>query len=138
MDPRAGLPCRAHQGLKRGELAVEEKSYKLVDFHGLDVTPCPCGFARRAFMDDPTVPYSLHLTVISRTARLHYHKHLTETYFFVECSDDAAMELDGDIVEVARGQAVMIPPGTRHRAIGEMTVVIIASPKFDPEDEWFD
>lgn len=117
---------------------MSAKGYGIIRFEQLDPTPCPCGFARRALLDDPSVPYSLHITVISREARLHYHKHLTETYFILESSPDAAMELDGDIVQVSPGQAVVIRPGTRHRALGEMKVMIIASPKFDPADEWFD
>ena len=36
------------------------------------------------------------------------------------------------------GMCVMIPPGVRHRAIGEMKVLIVVLPKFDPVDEWFD
>jgi hypothetical protein len=34
--------------------------------------------------------------------------------------------------------AIVIPPGTRHRAVGKIKVAIVASPKFDPADEWFD
>ncbi|MGB7723856.1 MAG: hypothetical protein WBL65_28405 [Bryobacteraceae bacterium] len=34
---------------------------------------------------------------------------------------------------------VGIPPsGVRHRAIGEMKVLIVMAPKFDPEDEGVD
>lgn len=89
-------------------------------------------------MEHSGVPYSIHLTDISRTARVHYHKRITETYFILECGPQAAIELDGQVVPVAVRQAIVIPPGTRHRAIGEMRVVIVASPKFDPADEWFD
>ena len=39
---------------------------------------------------------------------------------------------------VRPGQCVMIPPGTRHRAVGRMKVLIVVLPKFDPEDEWLD
>ena len=48
------------------------------------------------------------------------------------------MELDGVIVPVAPQSAIVIHPGTRHRAVGKMKVIIIASPKFDATDEWFD
>ncbi len=30
------------------------------------------------------------------------------------------------------------PARTRHRAVGKMKVAIVAWPKFDPADEWFD
>ncbi len=89
-------------------------------------------------MDEESVPYSLHLTEISVDARVHFHKKITETYFILECGPDAAIELDGERLPVKPRMAIMIPPGTRHRAVGEMKVVIVASPKFDPADEWFD
>ena len=89
-------------------------------------------------MDVSTVPYSLHVTEISLDARAHYHKRITETYFILECDDDACIELDGQHLPVQPRTAILIHPGTRHRAIGKMKVVIVASPKFDPSDEWFD
>ena len=118
--------------------AMSELPLRHIDFEKLEAIACPCGTARRALMEDPLVPYSLHRTDISRDARVHYHKVITETYFFLECSPEAAMELDGVQVPVAAGQAIVVPAGTRHRAVGEMKVIIIASPKFDPQDEWFD
>ncbi|GAB5403308.1 MAG: hypothetical protein Aurels2KO_15390 [Aureliella sp.] len=89
-------------------------------------------------MDVESVPYSLHVTEISVNAKTHYHKRLTETYFILESDPDAALELDGELHPVSPKTAFVIHPGTRHRAVGKMTVVIVASPKFDPEDEWFD
>jgi hypothetical protein len=32
----------------------------------------------------------------------------------------------------------MIRPGTRHRALGKMKVLIVVYPKFDPADEFED
>ena len=32
--------------------------------------------------------------------------------------------------------AVLIPPYTRHRAVGKMRVLVVAHPQFDPTDEW--
>ena len=80
----------------------------------------------------------MHVTSISIDAQLHYHKRLTETYYVLECGADARMELDREIVSVRPEMCILIPPGVRHRAIGEMKVLIVALPKFDPEDEWFD
>jgi mannose-6-phosphate isomerase-like protein (cupin superfamily) len=56
----------------------------------------------------------------------------------LECGADARMQLDDEIIPVKLGMCVMIPPGVRHRAIGEMKVLIVVLPKFDPADEWFD
>jgi mannose-6-phosphate isomerase-like protein (cupin superfamily) len=118
--------------------ATTERQYRIVDFAGIPGVPCPCGTARRAFADVPEFPATVHVTAISVDAQLHYHKRLTETYYVLECGTGARMQLDSEIVPVKPGTCIMIPPGVRHRAIGEMKVLIIALPKFDPTDEWFD
>lgn len=114
------------------------KAFEFVDFAQLPAVSCPCGTARRALMDQPLVPYSLHITEISLHARAHYHKRITETYLILECDSAAQLELDGELVSVHPQTAITIFPGTRHRAVGKMKVAIVASPKFDPSDEWFD
>lgn len=111
---------------------------KIVDFVEIPGVPCPCGTARRAFADIPEFPATVHVTSISENARIHYHKKLTETYFFLECGPDAAMHLDGEVTPVKPGMCILIPPGVRHSALGVMKVLIVAMPKFDPTDEWFD
>ena len=113
-------------------------AFELIDYQSLPGTPCPCGTARRGLMDVPSVPYSLHVTEISVDARVHYHKRMTETYFVLECDAEACLELDGQRVSVQPRTAVVIHPGTRHRAVGRMTVLIVVTPKFDASDEWFD
>jgi uncharacterized protein YjlB len=112
--------------------------FEVVDFRQLVGVPCPCGTARRAFEDVADFPGTIHRTSISIDAREHYHRRLTEVYYILECSADAQMELDGHRREVAAGQAILIRPGVRHRAIGQMEVLVIVYPKFDPADEWFD
>ena len=112
--------------------------YELADFSTIAGVSCPCGTARRAFGDVADFPATVHVTEISEDARLHYHKKLTETYYFLECDEEARMQLDDEIIPVRAGMCVMIRPGTRHRAIGNMKVLILVLPKFDPADEWFD
>ena len=112
--------------------------YRIVDFVDVPGVPCPCGTARRAFHDAPDFPATVHVTDISEDAATHYHKHLTETYFFLECGPHARMQLDEDLVPVRPGMCIVIPPGVRHRAVGRMRVVIFVLPKFDPADEWLD
>ncbi|MBW3596055.1 MAG: cupin domain-containing protein [Planctomycetes bacterium] len=110
----------------------------MADFANIPPTPCPCGLARRAFADVADFPGTIHITEISTDARTHYHRTLTETYYFLECGPDAKMQLDDDVIDVHPGMCVMIRPGVRHRAIGKMKVLIVVLPKFDPDDEWFD
>jgi len=112
--------------------------YELVDFADLPKVPCPCGQARRAFADVQDFPGTIHVTEISADARVHYHRTLTETYYFLECEPDAKMQLDDRLIDVRPGVCVVIRPGTRHRAVGKMKVLIVVYPKFDPHDEWFD
>ncbi len=112
--------------------------YERADFAEIDGVPCPCGIARRAFENVEDFPGTVHVTEISDAAKLHYHKRLTETYFFLECEPDAQMQLDDELIPVRPGQCLMIRPGTRHRAVGRMKVLILVLPKFDPADEWLD
>lgn len=117
---------------------VTQRGYEVADFAKIAGVPCPCGIARRAFGDVADFPGTIHVTEISTEARLHYHKRLTETYYFLECDAGAQMQLDDERIAVHPGMSVMIRPGTRHRAIGKMKVLIVVLPKFDPDDEWFD
>jgi quercetin dioxygenase-like cupin family protein len=56
----------------------------------------------------------------------------------LECGEDGRLELDGELISVKPLQAIVIPPGVRHRAVGRMKVLIICVPEFDVRDEWFD
>ena len=117
---------------------VTARRYQIVDFAEVPGVACPCGTARRAFAEVEGFPGTIHVTEISEDARLHYHKRLTETYYFLECAGDAKMQLDDEVIPVKPGTCIMIPPGVRHRALGKMKVLILVLPKFDVSDEWFD
>ncbi|MDX1927135.1 MAG: cupin domain-containing protein [Pirellulaceae bacterium] len=119
-------------------MAAIKPRYEIVDYASLPGIACPCGTARRGLMEVDSVPYSLHVTQIEATAQTHYHRRLTETYFILESEANSYLELDGEHVPVEPHKAFVIHPGTRHRAVGNMKVLIVASPKFDPTDEWFD
>jgi hypothetical protein len=110
----------------------------MVQLDQLDPVQCPCGMARRAFAEHPQSPATVHLTQIDRTARLHYHRKQTEVYVVLTCEEGAGIEMDGVFTPIQRYSAILIPPGVRHRGVGEMTVLIYCTPKFDPLDEYFD
>jgi mannose-6-phosphate isomerase-like protein (cupin superfamily) len=114
---------------------VPPKRYQIVDFDQIPGVPCPCGTARRALLDVPDFPGTIHRTDISTDAKLHYHRRLSETYYVLQCAPDAQMQLDDELVPVRPGTCIFIPPGVRHRAVGKMTVLIVVFPKFDPDDE---
>lgn len=105
----------------------------------LDEVPaqaCPCGTTRRGFISPENDVASVHQVQISQDARSHYHKAMTEIYVVLEGAGE--IELDGMRVPVKPMTSVMIKPGCRHRAIGQLKILNIAIPKFDPADEWFD
>jgi mannose-6-phosphate isomerase-like protein (cupin superfamily) len=120
------------------EPAERRPPYELVDFATLPGVPCPCGTARRGLAEVEDYPGTIHVTEIALDNALHYHKRLTETYYFLECEQGAQMQLNDEVLDVRPGTCIMIRPGTRHRAIGRMKVLIVVFPKFDPADEWFD
>ena len=115
---------------------TKHKRYTLTHMADVEATPCPCGSAKRAFVDEPDGIASLHVTQIKSDSKVHYHKIMTELYYVLE--GQGVMELDGEEHAIEPGSAVMIRPGCRHRAVGKLTMLIVPIPAFDPEDEWFD
>ena len=118
--------------------SYDGRRWRLADFSEIAAVPCPCGQAKRAFHGVPEFPGTIHITEIHEDARKHYHQRLTETYVFLECGEEAQMELENEIIHVRPLMATVIPTGVRHRAIGRMKVLIVVLPEFDPTDEHFD
>jgi mannose-6-phosphate isomerase-like protein (cupin superfamily) len=98
--------------------------------------PCPCGAARRAFRDEPGAPASVHLVDIKTDAATHHHQRTTEIYVVLE--GEGFIELDGERVPVKPLSTIMIRPGCRHRALGNLRILNIPIPAFDPSDEFVD
>jgi len=111
-------------------------NYLIAQLDEIEPTKCPCGLARRAFITPDNPVASLHLVDIQATARVHYHKRMTEIYLVLE--GEGQMELDGQMFPVKPLTALLIRPGCRHRAIGELRIVNVPIPAFDESDEWFD
>ena len=112
------------------------KNYLLSQLDEIDPARCPCGITRRAFVSPENPLATVHLVDIQDDARTHYHKKLTEIYLILE--GEGHMELDGELVPVKPLTSIFIKPGCRHRAIGNLKIVNIPIPAFDPADEWFD
>ena len=55
----------------------------------------------------PEFPATVHVTSITSDAKLHYHKRLTETYYFLECGPGAKMQLDDDVLPVKPGICIV-------------------------------
>lgn len=112
------------------------KNYLVSQLDELPAQPCPCGTTRRGFISSENNLASVHLVDIKADARTHYHKRMTEIYVILEGTGE--MELDGERIAVRPMSSIMIKPGCRHRALGQLKIMNIAIPKFDLEDEWFD
>jgi mannose-6-phosphate isomerase-like protein (cupin superfamily) len=110
--------------------------YATARLDAIDPVRCPCGFTRRAFADAAGGRATAHLVDIEADSRVHYHRRLTEVYVVLE--GEGTLELDGDRIPAGPMTAALILPGCRHRAAGELRVLVVAVPAFDPEDEWFD
>ncbi len=111
-------------------------NYLLAHLDEIDPVRCPCGFARRAFGTPDNTVATLHLVDIEEDARTHYHRKMTEIYLILE--GEGFIELDGERIPVRPMTSIMIKPGCRHRAIGQMKIINVPIPAFDPADEWFD
>jgi quercetin dioxygenase-like cupin family protein len=112
------------------------KNYIVEQLDDIEPVPCPCGSSRRAFVQPDNPVATLHMVDISKDSRIHYHKKLTEIYLILE--GEGHMELDGERVPVKPMTSIFIKPGCRHRAVGNMRIVNMPVPAFDPDDEWFD
>jgi mannose-6-phosphate isomerase-like protein (cupin superfamily) len=102
----------------------------------IEKVDCMCGASRRAFLNDPDRVMSLHVVDIRTDSKVHYHKQITEIYYVLE--GEGHMELDGDQIPVRPGSTILIKPGCRHRAVGQLKVIVVPAPAFDAHDEWFD
>jgi mannose-6-phosphate isomerase-like protein (cupin superfamily) len=113
----------------------DKKNYLLADFKLIPAVPCPCGQAKRAFIEPESKIASFHIVEISKNSQSHYHKKMTEIYHVIE--GEGILELDDDRIDLKPGITVMIKPGCLHRAVGQLKIINVPIPTFDPEDEWF-
>lgn len=110
--------------------------FVLAHLPDIPAVPCPCGATRRAFTEDPQQIASLHVVQVKHDAVTHYHRKMTEVYYVLEGTGH--LELDGQLFEVGPGSSALIKPGCRHRAVGQMTILNVPIPAFDPDDEYFE
>lgn len=113
-----------------------KKRYIHKKLKNIQPVKCPCGSSRRILTSADNKLVSIHRVKISRLAKKHFHKRLTE--FYVVIAGSGAIELDDARVKVSRGDVVMIPPLTRHAARGRMEIINVVCPPFDPKDEYLD
>lgn len=109
-------------------------SIRIAQLDAIPPVPCPCGQARRAFHDPDNTLATVHLTDISKDSRAHFHKRMTEIYIVLD--GEGVLEADGQTYPLKPLTAVMIPPGCVHRAVGNLRIINVPMPPFDPNDEF--
>ncbi len=60
-------------------------------------------------------------------AKLHYHKQTDEFYYIID--GQGTMIVDDEEFELHKGIVVYIPRGSKHKAIGKMTILTICIPR---------
>jgi mannose-6-phosphate isomerase-like protein (cupin superfamily) len=117
-----------------GEPAPPQPVLRIAQLDEIPAVPCPCGQARRAFHAPDNQLATVHLTDLSKDSRAHYHKRMTEIYIVLE--GEGFLEADGVSYPLKPLTAVMIPPGCIHRAVGNLRLINVPMPPFDPADEF--
>jgi mannose-6-phosphate isomerase-like protein (cupin superfamily) len=100
---------------------------------GTSPVPCPCGQAYRILTGADGGPASFHIVQIRGQAGKHRHGRLTEIYYCLE--GYGQIQLDDELHDFSPGTVVLIPPGVAHAARGDLTIINVVSPPFDPADE---
>jgi mannose-6-phosphate isomerase-like protein (cupin superfamily) len=67
----------------------------------------------------------------------HYHRESEEIYFLLE--GEGTLELDGESRHVARGDAILIPPGAWHEisALSDLRFLCCCAPPYSHDDTHF-
>ena len=133
MDPRSAR--RFKMLLYMGaDTFMSEPKIAIAQLDEISPVPCPCGQARRAFNEPWNSLATVHLTDISKDSRRHFHKGMTEIYIVLE--GEGYLEADGVKYPLKPLTAVMIRPGCVHRAVGNLRIINVPMPPFDPADEF--
>ena len=62
---------------------VIAKNYQITQLAEIEPTPCPCGEARRAFINDKNSVASMHIVDIKQDSELHFHKKCEYHQFYI-------------------------------------------------------
>ncbi|MFO7726081.1 MAG: ThuA domain-containing protein [Oceanipulchritudo sp.] len=117
-------------------VACRSGGYQLRHLSEMETVKCPCGNTRRAFAVPENPLATVHMVDITEDSQSHYHRRLSEIYLIIEGT--GFMEVNGERIPVKALDTLFIERGCRHRAVGDLRIVNIPIPSFDPEDEWFD
>jgi mannose-6-phosphate isomerase-like protein (cupin superfamily) len=109
--------------------------FAVLQLDDLPTRRCSCGTTRRGFIAESDGQASVHLLQV-QDAVTHHHRVATE--YYIVLAGEGEVELDGVRHPARPMSAFLIKPGCRHRAIGDLTVLLVSLPAADDTDEYFD
>ncbi len=93
-----------------------------------EVTPWAetCGEIRCLIEEQDGAAGEVHRVKI-QDAKMHYHAKTDEFYYVID--GQGTMTLDGTEIELHQGVVVYVPRGIKHKAVGDLTVLVICVPR---------
>jgi mannose-6-phosphate isomerase-like protein (cupin superfamily) len=85
-----------------------------------------CGQIRPLIEEKDGAAAEVHHLEIT-DAKLHYHEHTDEIYYVLEGS--GRMRLDDQEIELHKDVAVYVPRGVKHKAWGDLQVLVVCIPR---------
>jgi len=85
-----------------------------------------CGQIRPLIEEKDGAAAEVHHLEITH-AKLHYHKQTDEIYYIIDGS--GRMRLDNDEIELRPGAVVYVPRGIKHKAWGNLKVLVVCIPR---------
>ena len=96
--------------------------------HRSEITPWTetCGQIRPLLEEKDGAAAEVHHLEITN-AKLHYHERTDEIYYVLD--GQGHMQLDDSTVDLSEGVVVYVPRGVKHRAWGDLKVLVVCIPR---------
>ncbi len=85
-----------------------------------------CGQIRPLIEEKDAAAAEVHHLEIT-DAKLHYHQRTDEIYYVI--GGQGRMRLDDDEIELRAGLVVYVPRGVKHKAWGDLKVLVVCIPR---------
>lgn len=85
-----------------------------------------CGQIRPLIEEKDGAAAEVHHLEIT-DAKLHYHERTDEIYYVI--NGQGRMRLDGEEIELRPGMVVYVPRGMKHKAWGQLEVLVVCIPR---------
>ena len=85
-----------------------------------------CGEIRTLIEEKDEAAGEVHHLQIT-DAKLHYHERTDEFYYVIK--GEGKMQLDDSTIELSEGTTVYVPRGMKHRAWGNLEVLVVCIPR---------